>query len=77
MICIDTKNIYSILYRVHSDRSELDLSDETIGIQISISVESKDENTSDNYRNSYVAEKRSFQTIKDTDSKHWKHKIKS
>ena len=43
---------------VHSDRSKLDLSDETIIIQISFSVERYDEKTTENYRNYYVAEKR-------------------
>ena len=37
------KDIFKILNTVHSDRSELDLSDETIRILIFISVESYDE----------------------------------
>ena len=51
--------------RINSDRSKLDLSNETI--KIYISVESYDEKTAENNRNCYVAEKRSFQTIKDLD----------
>ena len=39
--------------RVDSDRSKLDLPDETI--KISILVESYDEKTAENYRNCYVA----------------------
>ena len=35
----------------------------------SISVESYDEKTTENYQNCYVAENSSFQTIKDIDSK--------
>ena len=42
----------------YSDRSELDLSDETIRIQISISIESYGEKTAENYRNCYVVENR-------------------
>ena len=43
---------------MYSDRSELDLSDETIRIrEEKISVESYDEKTAKNYRNCYVAEK--------------------
>ena len=46
-----------IYNKVYSDRSELDLSDATIRIQILISVESYDEKTAENYRNCYFAEK--------------------
>ena len=40
-----------------SEKFELDLSDETMRIQNSISVESYDEKTVENYWNCYVAEK--------------------
>ena len=43
---------------MYFDRSQQDLSDETIIILISISVESYDEKTAGNYRNCYAAEKR-------------------
>jgi len=38
----------------------IDLSDETIEFKISIPVETYDEKTTENYRNRYAAEKRSF-----------------
>ena len=51
-------------------RSELDLSNETIRIQISISFISYHEKIDKNYRICYVAEKAyNFQTIKDNDHK--------
>ena len=43
------KNLISI--RVNSDLSELDLSDETLRVKISLSVENHDEKTAENYRN--------------------------
>ena len=43
---------------VNSDRSEIDISDETIRIKFLISFESYDEKMAENYRNCYVAEKR-------------------
>ena len=50
-------NFFFMYNKVYSDRSELDLSDGTIRIQIFFSVKSYDEKTAENYRNSYVAEK--------------------
>ena len=61
------KNIFVIWITVYSDRYELDLSNETI--KISISVQSYDEKTAENDRNGFVAEKHSFQTIKATNPK--------
>ena len=49
------KNIFLILNKLYSGRSDLDLSAETI--KISISVEKYDEKTAENYLNCYVAEK--------------------
>ena len=49
------KKYFLIYIKVYSDRSELDLSDATIRIQILISVESYDEKTVENNRNIYVA----------------------
>ena len=42
------RNIFLIYNKVYSDRSELDLSNETIRIQKKISVESFDEKTAEN-----------------------------
>ena len=57
MIFIDNKYFW-IWNRVYSDRSKLDISDKSIIVQISISVESYDENTAENSWNCYVAEER-------------------
>ena len=51
-----------------SDRYDPDLADKTISIQNFPSIESYVGKTAEIYRNCYVVEKRSFQTIKDIDS---------
>ena len=55
---IDIYRIYFLnWYKTYCDRSELDLSDETIRIQNFYFSESYDEETAKNYWNGYVAEK--------------------
>ena len=52
MIFIDKKIFFGILNRVYSARAELDLSDETIRVEI------YDDKNAENYRNCYVAKYR-------------------
>ena len=52
------KNIFLIQHTVYCDRSKLDLSDETIGIENSLSAESDDDKTAKDHWICYVAEKR-------------------
>ena len=56
--------IIKIWNRVDSDRSEQNLSDETIRIKICFSVENYDKKTAENYRDSIRCRKaHGFQTI--------------
>ena len=50
--------IFLIWNKEYSDRTESDLSDETIRIKKKMSVEGYDEKTAENYRNRCVTEKR-------------------